>query len=237
VEIFLDTSNVAEIEKWLEHGVIDGVTTNPSIMLKDGHRDLKAGAVEIARLIDPLPVSVEVFTNDPDEMIAQAREIATWAENIVIKITVINEAGEPCLRVIRTLADAGIRVNCTACLTFGQALLATKAGATYVSLFLGRMNDEGNDGPEVVRRTRQWLDDWRLPSKIIVGSIRTVMDIQQAALAGAHVITIPPQFLPKMIDHQYSRLTVHQFVEDGKKAFADSASAFGGLLVSGPGRS
>lgn len=221
MEIFLDTSAPAEIEKWLQHGVIDGVTTNPSIMLKDGHRDLEAGAREIAALVAPRPVSVEVVTNDPDEMLRQAREFAGWASNIVIKITVINEEGESCLRVIKTLEDEGVRVNCTACMSLGQAILAAKAGATYISLFLGRINDEGNDGPGVIRNTRQWLDMWGYKSKIIVGSIRAVMDIQQAALAGAHVITIPPQFMDKMLDHKYSRYTVNQFVADGRKAFAE----------------
>ncbi|MFH1884619.1 MAG: transaldolase family protein [Planctomycetota bacterium] len=219
MEIFLDTSNIAEIEKWLRHGVIDGVTTNPSIMLNDGHRDNRTAAQEIAALIHPRPVSVEVYTNDLDEMLTQAREFATWAENIVIKITIINEAGEPCLRVIKILEDEGIHVNCTACLSFSQAVLAAKAGATYVSLFVGRINDEGNDGPEVIRKTRQWLDMWGSKSKIIVGSIRSVMDIQLTALTGAHVITIPPFFISKMTDHKYSRFTVQQFVSDGKKAF------------------
>lgn len=222
MEIFLDTSNVAEIEKWLNQGVIDGVTTNPSIMRKDGHRDMKAGAVEIARLVTPRPVSVEVFTNHTEEMVSQAREIASWADNIVVKITIINEHGEPCLGVINTLTSEGIKVNCTACMSFTQAILATKAGANYVSLFMGRINDEGNDGPEVVRKTRYWLDQWDYPSKIIVGSIRTVMDVQQAALANAHVITIPPEFMPRMVDHKFSRFTVQQFVNDGEQAFSEA---------------
>lgn len=222
MEIFLDTSNIREIEKWLKYGVLDGVTTNPSIMLKDGHRDIEAAAREIAGLVYPHPVSVEVYTNDPEEMLSQAREFAKWGDNVVIKITVINQDGEPCLRVIKTLAEEGMRVNCTACLSFGQAMLAAKAGAAYVSLFMGRINDEGNDGPMVVRNTRTWLDMWGYESKIIVGSIRTVKDIQDAALAGAHVLTIPPDIALKMIDHKYSRFTVQQFVGDGQKAFAEA---------------
>lgn len=219
MEIFLDTSNVAEIEKWLSYGVIDGVTTNPSIMRKDGHRDMKAGIKAIAKLINPLPVSAEVYSNDFSEMLTQAREIASWAPNIAVKITIINEQGAPCLGVIKTLANEGVKVNCTACMSLGQAMLATKAGSTYVSLFVGRINDEGNDGPDVVRKTRQWLDMWKYPSKIIAGSIRTVMDIQQNALAGSHIITIPPEFMPRLIDHKFSRVTVQQFVTDGQKAF------------------
>ncbi|MBI4454606.1 MAG: transaldolase [Acidobacteria bacterium] len=225
MEIFLDTSNITEIRKWLRHGVVDGVTTNPSIMLKDGHRDLEAGAREITALVHPLPVSVEVYTNDPDEMLRQAREFATWAGNIVVKITIIDENGAPCLNVVKTLEGEGIRVNVTACLSLGQAMLAAKAGATFVSLFLGRINDEGNDGPGVIHKTRQWLDMWGYKSKIIAGSIRSVMDIQQAAMAGAHIITIPPEFMSKMVDHKYSRVTVSQFVNDGQRAFAEIEKA------------
>lgn len=210
-----------EIEKWLCHGVTDGVTTNPSIMLKDGHRDLEAGARRIATLIAPRPVSVEVITNDLDEMVHQAREFASWASNIVIKIPIINENGEPCLRVIKTLESEKIRVNCTACMSFGQAVLASKAGATYVSLFGGRISDEGHDAPRVIKLTREWLDMWGYKSKIIVGSIREVINIQDAAVAGAHVITIPPTFMAKMVDHKYSRYTVGQFVRDGQKAFSE----------------
>jgi transaldolase len=221
MEIFLDTSNLVEIEKWLRHGVIDGVTTNPSIMLKDGHHDLEAGARKIATLIAPRPVSVEVITNDLDEMVHQAREFASWASNIVIKIPIINENGEPCLRVIKTLESEKIRVNCTACMSFGQAVLASKAGATYVSLFGGRISDEGHDAPRVIKLTREWLDMWGYKSKIIVGSIREVINIQDAAVAGAHVITIPPTFMAKMVDHKYSRYTVGQFVRDGQKAFSE----------------
>lgn len=220
MEIFIDSANVEEIRNWLEYGVIDGVTTNPSIMLKDNVYDLQGGAREIAALVSPRPVSVEVVTNDRQEMLVQAGELAGWASNIVIKIPIINEQGEPCLDVIGQLEREGIRVNVTACMSFGQAVLAAKVGATYISLFGGRIADEGRDAADVIRKTRQWLDLWNYESKIIVGSIRTVMDIQTAALAGAHVITIPPQFLPKMVDHKYTRYTVGQFMRDAQEAMA-----------------
>ena len=219
MEIFLDTSNLSEISNWLDQGIIDGVTTNPSIMRKDGHRDLERGAKEIAELIYPRPVSVEVWTNDFQEMLVQAREFSRWAENVVVKITIINEQGSSSLAVIHKLASEGIKINCTACLSMGQAMLASKAGATYASLFLGRINDEGGDGPTVIRNPRSWLDMWDMETKIIVGSIRSPIDIQQAALAGAHVVTAPPQLLSKFIDHKYSRFTVQEFVSDGQHAF------------------
>jgi transaldolase len=115
------------------------------------------------------------------------------------------------------LSNEGIAINATAILSFNQAILAAKAGATYVSIFAGRVADEGNDPTVVIRNVRNWLDQWDCPAQIIVGSIRTVMDIQNAALAGAHIITIPPQFLPKMVDHRYTRETVRQFVQDAQK--------------------
>jgi transaldolase len=163
------------------------------------------------------PLSVEVTSNDRKVMIEQARTFATWARNIVVKIPIVNEHGESCLGVMHRLSQEGIGVNATAILSFNQAMLAAKAGATYVSIFAGRVADEGNDPAVTIRNTRTWLDDWDLSSHIIVGSIRTVMDIQNAALAGAHIITIPPQFLPKMVDHRYTRETVRQFVQDAEK--------------------
>ncbi len=218
MEIFLDTSKVEEIEKWLNQGIIDGVTTNPSILLKDGSRDLKASAKKIASLIHPRPLSVEVCANDLKEMLRQGREFSSWLDNIVVKIPVINEYGTSCLGVVKELENSGIKVNCTACLSFGQALLAAKAGASYISLFAGRISDEGGDPADIVRKTKVWLDMWNYKSKIIVGSIRTIGDIQQTAAAGAHVLTIPPEFLSKLVDHKYTRFTVQQFVNDGKKA-------------------
>ena len=218
MEIFIDSANVAEIEKWVRYGVADGVTTNPSIMLKDGVYDIEAGAKQIASALGERPLSVEVTTNEFDEMLSQARTFAGWAKNIVIKIPVINERGEPCLGVIKTLEDEGIKVNVTAMMSFGQVVLAAKAGATYASIFAGRVSDEGHDASKLIAMARHWLDDWGYPTKIIVGSIREVINIQDAAVAGAHIITIPPQFLGKMVDHKFTRETVRQFVADAKTA-------------------
>lgn len=218
MQIFIDSANFKEIEQWLRQGVIDGVTTNPSIMLKDGVFDIEEGARRLCKLLRDRPVSVEVTTNDPKEMIDQARVFADWARNVVVKIPVITEDGRSCLEVVNSLVREEIAVNCTAILSFNQAILAAKAGATYVSIFTGRIADEGGDPSVVVRNARQWLDAWAYPSRIIVGSIRSTMDVQNAALAGAHIVTIPPQFLTKMIDHKYTRETVKQFNQDAEKA-------------------
>jgi len=218
MEIFVDSASISEIEKWLEMGVIEGVTTNPSIMFKDGVFDAEAGAKEIATLVNPRPVSVEVTTNDLDEMLTQARRFASWAPNIVIKIPQINQDGIPCYGVIRQLESEGIKVNATIALSLGQVILAAKAGATYISIFAGRVTDEGGNAPEVIKNSVAWLEHWKYKSKIIVGSIRSVGDVLSAAIAGADIITIPPEFLSRMADHKYTRETVRQFVTDAKKA-------------------
>jgi transaldolase len=192
-------------------------------MFKDEVYDIEQGARRLCALLGNRPVSVEVTTNDCEEMIQQARIFARWAQNVVVKIPVINENGESCLGVINTLTREGILVNTTAILSFNQAILAAKAGATYISIFSGRVADEGNDPALVIRNVRQWLDAWDYTAKIIVGSIRTVMDIQAAALAGAHIITIPPPFLAKMVDHKYTRETVRQFNQDAGKALQQIA--------------
>lgn len=225
MQIFVDSADEKLVEQWLDQGVVDGVTTNPSIMFKDGVMDIEAGARKLAALLRELPLSVEVTSNDRETMLEQARTLATWARNIVVKVPIVNEFGESCLGVMHRLAQEGIAVNATAILSFNQAVLAAKAGATYVSIFAGRIADEGNDPAVVIRNVRRWLDDWGLSVRIIVGSIRAVMDVQNAALAGAHIITIPPQFLPKMVDHRYTRETVRQFVQDAEKSLAQMDQA------------
>ncbi len=218
MEIFIDTASTSEIEKWLRMGVLDGVTTNPSIMFGNGVYDMEAGARSIAALVNPRPVSVEVTTNDLDTMLEQAREFASWAPNIVIKIPQENQDGTPCYGVIKQLESEGIKVNATVALSLGQVILTAKAGATYVSIFAGRIGDEGGDATEVIYNAVEWLERWKYRTKVIVGSVRTVTDVLSAAVAGAHIITIPPPLLTRMADHKYSRDTVRQFVVDARKA-------------------
>ncbi len=225
MEIFIDSANMDEIDKWVGMGIADGVTTNPSIMLKDGAHDMEKRAREIAALIDPLPLSVEVTTNDLDEMVVQARELASWAKNIVIKIPQETEGGTPCYGVMHRLEEEGIRVNATAAMSLGQVILAAKAGASYISLFAGRIGDEGGDPTEVITNAVDWLECWRFKGKVIVGSIRSVGDVLQAVMTGAHIITVPPQFLGKMADHKNTRDTVRQFTADARKAMSALSGA------------
>lgn len=217
MEIFVDTANIKEIKKWLDYGIIDGVTTNPSIMFKDGIHDIEKGAKEIAHLIAPRPLSVEVTTNDLSEMLTQAKQFAKWADNIVVKIPQMTADGVPCYGVMKQLENERVKVNATVAMSLGHVILSAKVGATYVSIFAGRISDEGGNSSEVIGDSADWLEKWGYKSKIIVGSIRSVGDVLNAALAGAHVITVPPDFIGKMIDHKYARETVKQFINDAQK--------------------
>ena len=218
MQIFVDSANIVEIEKWLKMGVVDGVTTNPSVMLKDGVGHIEKGTKEIAALINPYPVSVEVTTNDLAEMMTQARKFASWAPNIVVKVPQETQDGIACYGVMHQLESEGIKVNATVALSPGQVILSAKAGATYISIFAGRVGDEGGNPAEVIMNSVDWLERWKFKSRVIVGSIRSVADVLQAAIAGAHVITIPPRFLVRMADNKCTRETVRQFVDDAQKA-------------------
>ncbi len=218
MQIFIDSANISEISRWFKMGVIDGVTTNPTIMLKDGVHEIEAGIREVASLVAPLPVCVEVTTENLDEMMYQARLFSLLAANIVVKIPNITSDGIPCYGVISALERSGIRVNATAAMSLGQVILAAKAKATYISIFSGRVADEGSNVPEVVRMAVEWLDKWRYKSRLCVGSIRSVGDVLNAVVAGTHIVTVPPQFLDKMTDHKFSRETVKQFLNDADKA-------------------
>jgi transaldolase len=220
MQIFADTADIHEIKKWLQRGVLDGVTTNPSIMLKDGVQDIERTSQEIARLLNGRPISVEVTTNDPNEMIAQGLRFARWASNIVVKIPIINEDGVSCLEVIGTLASNGVKINATAILSFNQMMMAAKAGATYLSIFAGRVADEGHDPTELIGLAVRWTELWGL-GRILVGSIRSCLDLQKAATSGAHIVTGPPAILEKALDHKYTRETVRTFNADARKALQE----------------
>jgi len=210
MKIFLDTSNIKEIEKWLY--LIDGVTTNPTIIKKDGG-DIK----EICKLVNHKPVSYEVVTNDLKEMFEQAKEYNEIASNIVVKIPQENQFGFPCYEVMSKLHWEGIKVNATVAMSFGQVIASAKVNASYISIFAGRIDDEGGYSDKVIQDSEAWIRLWNYRSLIIVGSIRSVGDVLRAARAGADIITIPPEYLSKMVDHKYSRETVRQFIEDSRK--------------------
>jgi transaldolase len=221
--IFLDTGSITEIEKYFKMGVIRGVTTNPTILIKDGitggKEAIRKRSIEIANLIDPYPLSVEVTTNDYDRMIEQAKEYAKWAKNINVKITIHGPEGElENLEVISELAKTyKIPVNATAMMSAQQCLLAAMAGASYVSLFGGRVNNMGYNSCDEIRKLRKVLDCQKLPAKIIIGSTREVLNVIEWLEAGADIVTVTPDLIKGMIVHPYSKETVQMFLRDAAK--------------------
>ncbi len=221
--IFLDSGNISEIEKYLKMGIIRGVTTNPTILLKDGVKGGKKGikdrSIEIARMITPYPLSVEVTSNDYREMIEQAIDYSHWAKNINVKITIHGPNGElDNLAVISELtAKHKILVNATAMMSAQQCLLAAMAGATYISLFGGRVNNMGYNCSDEIRKLRKVLDYQGLKAKIIIGSTREVLNVIEWLEAGADIVTVIPDILKGMIIHPYSKETVQMFLKDAAK--------------------
>jgi transaldolase len=205
-------------------GVIRGVTTNPTMLLKEGVGGglpvIEEHLRDIAEMIAPLPLSVEVTTNQPARMIEEAQTIAGWAPNIAVKITVHGPDGElENMEVIHELESVhNIRVNVTAMMSAQQCLLAAMAGATWVSIFGGRVNNMGYNAAGEIRKLRGLLDRFRLKSQIIVGSTREVLNVIEWLEAGAHVVTVLPHLLVGMLVHPYSKETVQMFLRDAELA-------------------
>ena len=218
--IFLDTGNVQEVEKYMKMGVIRGVTTNPTILLKDGVKggkeEIKEISIQIAKLIYPYPLSVEVTSNDYREMIVEAEEYSKWAENINVKITIHGPNGEmDNLVVIHELATKyKIQINATAMMSAQQCLLAAMSGATYVSLFGGRVNNMGYNCSLEIKKLRTVLDSLGLKAKIIIGSTREILNVMEWLEAGADIVTVVPDILKGMIIHPYTKETVQMFLKD-----------------------
>ena len=221
--IFIDTGRIEDIKKYRKMGIIRGVTTNPTILLKDGVTGgmdgIKKRSIEIAELIDPLPLSVEVTSNEPGKMLEQAVVFSGWAENINVKITIHGPNGElENLEVIHELeTKRDIRINVTAMMSAQQCFLAAMAGATYVSIFGGRVNNMGYNVCDEISRLRRLLDSFELSSKIIVGSTREVLNVAEWLDAGAHIVTVVPKLIEGMIIHPYSKETVQMFLNDAAK--------------------
>ncbi len=219
--LFLDTSDLTEIERFHRMGIIDGVTTNPSILLKEGIRDgcygVELRMKEIAALVDPLPVSVEVTSNDYQQALRQAIIFSQWAKNMVIKVTVHGPQGElDNLELVHHLETVHrIPVNVTAMMSAQQCLIAALAGATYVSIFAGRMNNMGYNACDEIARLRRVLDKFGLKARIIAASTREVLNVIEWLDAGAHIVTVLPELLKGMIVHPYTKETVQMFLRDG----------------------
>lgn len=211
MRIFMDTANIEEIRRGVAMGVVDGVTTNPSLVAKEGveYRDR---VVEICEVVQG-PVSAECISETADALVEEARRIAEWHEHVVVKIA-MTESG---LEAIRRVSEEGIRVNTTLIFSPNQALLAARAGATYVSPFIGRLNDIGHDGMAVVRESVKILETFHLPTQVLAASIRLPRDVTEAALVGSHVATIPAAVLFQMVRHPLTDQGIDRFLADAQK--------------------
>jgi len=212
MKIFLDTANVEHIRHGVRLGVVTGVTTNPSLVSKEGKVDYRKLVQEICSIV-PGPVSTEVLGKDVETMVAEAREIAKWAKNIVVKIPASLEGVE----ATSLLSRENIKVNLTLCFSLNQAMLAVAAGATFVSPFVGRLDDIGEDGMNVVADIVDYLEYYGLPTKVIAASIRHPQHCVTAAKAGAHIATVPYEILLQMIQHPLTDIGIKRFRDDWRR--------------------
>ncbi|PYM82335.1 MAG: hypothetical protein DME09_14550 [Candidatus Rokuibacteriota bacterium] len=220
MKIFVDSANLVEIEEALARGFPAGITTNPSILAKEEKGDFREHIKKIIRLLEKygydIPLSVEVFSTRPDEMVAQAEDFVRHF-GVYPHLNVKVPIGWDELAVIRELRRRDIRVNCTCCMSFNQAVMAARAGANSVSLFYGRIRDIGYDAASVVRQVRAVFREWRVRSEIIVGSIRHIVDINEPLQPGADIVTVPPKFFRQLVSHPKTDEAVTQFVTDFQK--------------------
>jgi transaldolase len=212
MEFFVDTADVAEIRELAGLGLLDGVTTNPSLIAKAG-RDFKTIIAEICEIV-PGPVSAEVAATDAVGMLAEGRALAKIAKNVAVKVPLTWDG----LKACKTLTSEGTMVNVTLCFSANQALMAAKAGATFVSPFIGRLDDIGLDGMDLIREIRTIYDNYpALQTKILAASIRTVNHVRDAAMIGADVATVPPLILKSLVRHPLTDKGLEAFLADWAK--------------------
>jgi len=214
LRIFIDSANVEEIKEINDMGFLAGVTTNPTLVAREG-KDFKTVVKEICGIVDG-PISAEVISMDTAGMIAEAQELAAIHPNVVIKIP-MSESG---LRAIRLLADKGIRTNATLVFSPAQALLAARAGASFVSPFIGRIDDTGNNGLTVLDDIVSIFNQYLIDTEIIAASIRHPVHVVEAAKIGAHIATVPYNVIKQMVRHPMTDLGIARFLEDWKKVRA-----------------
>lgn len=212
MKLFIDSANIDEIREVAEMGIVCGVTTNPSLVAKEG-RDFKEVVAEICEIVDG-PVSAEVISLDAEGMVREATEIAAWSPNIVIKIPMTCEG----LKAVKVLSAKGIKTNVTLVFSSGQALLAARAGATFVSPFAGRLDDISSDGMSVVGEIAAIFNIHGISTEIIAASIRHPMHVIEAALAGSDIATVPYRVLMQMTKHPLTDSGIERFLADWEKA-------------------
>ena len=213
MKFFVDTANVEDIRKIEVLGLCDGVTTNPTLMARE-KKSFKESVQEICALVTGRPVSAEVVAQDAEGMIKEAHEVNSWADNIVIKIPMIPEG----IKAMRVLIPEGIKVNVTLVFSLPQALIAAKAGATYISPFIGRFDDLGVKGMELIHACMQMIHNYGFKSEIITASVRHPLHVAQAALLGAHIVTVPPSTILRLFSHPMTDNGNVAFLKDWEKA-------------------
>ena len=211
MQIFLDTADVREIRELNSLGLVDGVTTNPSLVSKEG-RPFREIVDEIIHIVDG-PINLEVVSTDAGGMLAEGRDLAKIHANVVVKIPMIAEG----MKAVKQLTLEGIRTNVTLCFSSSQALLAAKAGATYISPFVGRLDDISHVGMDVVRQIVTIYKNYGYPTKVLAASLRSPVHFVDAAVAGAHVCTMPPSVLRQLLRHPLTDIGLERFLADWKK--------------------
>ena len=209
MKFFIDTADLDEIREAHDLGVLDGVTTNPSLCYKIGVKDFEGHVAEICDIVDG-DVSAEVISTTHDEIMEEARNLAKIADNVVVKVPLIKEG----IKAIKSLSDEGIRTNCTLCFSPSQALLAAKAGATYISPFIGRIDDISSDGMQLIEDVVTIYDNYGLETEVLAASIRHPMHVKQAALLGADVATMPMNVISQLLEHPLTDRGLERFLND-----------------------
>ena len=213
MKLFVDTGDLDEVKKAAEWGVIDGVTTNPTLIAKTG-KPFKEVVLKICELMPEGAISAEVVATDYDTMLKEALEISSWSPQIVVKVPLIENG----VRLVSTLTDKGIRTNVTLVFSVSQALMAAKAGATYISNFVGRVDDNGADGMDAVRDTVEMVNTYGFDSEVLVASVRHPLHVLESIRAGAHVATMPLKTLEMMFKHPMTDSGLDRFLADWNKA-------------------
>lgn len=211
MKIFIDSGDIAEIKEAAAMGAIDGVTTNPSLLAKTG-KPMRQVIAEICDVVDG-PISAEVLAVDAAGIVAEGRELAKLHENVVVKVPLIVEG----LKAVRALAGEGIKTNVTLCFSATQALLAAKAGATYISPFVGRLDDLSEDGMQLIEQICTIYSNYDFDTEVLVASVRHPIHVVQSAMIGAHVATLPFKVIEQLARHPMTDAGLAKFLEDSKK--------------------
>jgi transaldolase len=214
MKFFLDTANLEELRKGAEWGIVDGVTTNPSLIAKEG-KPIKEQVAAICEIVDG-PVSAEVVATEAKAMIQEGRELSKIHKNIIVKVPLIRDGIEAC----SALSKEGIRVNVTLCFSAAQALIAAKAGAYFVSPFVGRLDDVGAEGMDLIRQIVAIYENYGFDTQILAASLRGPMHVIDSALAGAHIGTMPFKVMDMLFNHPLTDKGLEQFLKDYNKAFS-----------------